>query len=44
MTGQLARAMRALRRPALSLHPLAVYAIPEDTARIARAAFPKGHP
>src|SRR6478736_9699426 len=28
----------------MSLHPLAVYLVPEETARIARAAFPKGHP
>ena len=28
----------------MSLHPLAVYVVPEDTARIAHAAFPKGHP
>ncbi len=27
----------------MSLHPLAVYRVPEDTARVARAAFPKGH-
>lgn len=28
----------------MSLHPLAVYVVPEETARIARAAFPKGTP
>ena len=28
----------------MSLHPLAVYLVPEDTARVAHAAFPKGHP
>jgi transposase len=28
----------------MSLRPLAVYVIPEDTARVAHAAFPKGHP
>src|SRR3954453_9781030 len=27
----------------MSLHPLAVYVVPEDTARVARAAFPKGN-
>jgi transposase len=28
----------------MSLRPLAVYVVPEDTARVAHAAFPKGHP
>src|SRR5215213_4329578 len=28
----------------MSLHPLAVYVVPEETARVARAAFPKGNP
>ena len=28
----------------MSLHPLAVTLVPEDTARVAHAAFPKGHP
>ncbi len=28
----------------MSLHPLAIYRVPEDTARVAHAAFPKGHP
>src|SRR3954454_2326681 len=28
----------------MSLHPLAVYVVPEEPARIARAAFPKGNP
>jgi transposase len=28
----------------MSLHPVAVYVVPEETARIARAAFPKGNP
>lgn len=28
----------------MSPPPLAVYVVPEDTARIARAAFPKGNP
>ena len=28
----------------MSLHPQAVYTVPEDTARVARAAFPKGNP
>jgi len=27
----------------MSLHPQAVYVVPEDTARVARAAFPKGN-
>src|SRR5215210_3036262 len=29
---------------AMSLQPQAVYVVPEDTARVARAAFPKGNP
>lgn len=44
MTGYLARVTLAPRRAAMSLHPLAVYLVPEDTARVAHAAFPKGHP
>ena len=28
----------------MSLHPHALAPVPEDTARVARAAFPKGHP
>src|ERR1051325_11160691 len=28
----------------MSLHPRVIPPIPEDTARVARAAFPKGHP
>jgi transposase len=28
----------------MSLRPQAVYVVPEDTARVARAAFPKGNP
>jgi len=32
-----------VRRFSLSLHPLAVYLVPEDTARVAHAAFPKGN-
>ena len=28
----------------MSLRPLAVYVVPEGTARVAHAAFPKGHP
>ena len=31
------------RRQAMTLHPQAVYTVPEDTARVARAAFPKGN-
>src|SRR3712207_1680030 len=30
------------RRRAMTLHPQAVYTVPEATARVARAAFPKG--
>jgi transposase len=30
--------------PPVSLHPQAAYPIPEETARIARAAFPNGNP
>jgi hypothetical protein len=29
---------------AMSLQPQAVYLVPEDTARVARAAFPQGNP
>jgi len=28
----------------MSLHPHIIEPVPEETARIARAAFPKGHP
>ena len=28
----------------MSLHPHLITPVPEDTARVARAAFPKGHP
>lgn len=28
----------------MSLHPLAVYRVPEETARVVHAAFPQGHP
>src|ERR671932_731778 len=28
---------------AMSLHPQVVYLVPEETARVARAAFPKGN-
>jgi len=28
----------------MSLHPHVVAPVPEDTARVAHAAFPKGHP
>ena len=28
----------------MSLHPHVVEPVPEDTARVAQAAFPKGHP
>src|SRR5207248_5272896 len=28
----------------MSLHPHIVEPVPEETARVARAAFPKGHP
>src|SRR5438093_9200593 len=28
----------------MTLHPQAIYTVPEDTARVARAAFPKGNP
>ena len=27
----------------MSLHPQAIYPIPEETQRVARAAFPRGH-
>src|SRR5918911_5169657 len=30
-------------RWAMSLRPQAIYVVPEDTARVARAAFPKGN-
>src|SRR6476659_7341456 len=32
------------RRSVLSLHPHALEPVPEDTARVAHAAFPKGNP
>src|ERR1051325_6904833 len=32
------------RTSAMSLHPHVIAPVPEDTARVARAAFPKGHP
>src|SRR4030095_5849933 len=32
------------RMSVMSLHPHALEPVPEDTARVARAAFPKGHP
>ena len=28
----------------MSLHPHVIAPVPEETARVARAAFPKGHP
>ena len=28
----------------MSLHPHIITPVPEETARVARAAFPKGHP
>jgi hypothetical protein len=28
----------------MSLHPHVIEPVPEDTARVAHAAFPKGHP
>jgi hypothetical protein len=28
----------------MSLHPHLIAPVPEETARVARAAFPKGHP
>ena len=28
----------------MSLHPQATYPIPEETQRVARAAFPRGNP
>jgi transposase len=28
----------------MSLRPQAIYVVPEDTARVARAAFPQGNP
>ena len=28
----------------MSLHPHVIEPVPEETARVARAAFPKGHP
>src|SRR2546430_812017 len=32
------------RTSVMSLHPHVIEPVPEDTARVARAAFPKGHP
>ena len=32
------------RRTSMSLHQELVGPVPEETARVARAAFPKGHP
>ncbi len=31
------------RRSAMSLRPQAIYVVPDETARVARAAFPKGN-
>jgi transposase len=39
-----ASAPTSRRKPVLSLHPQPIGAIPEETARVARAAFPKGSP
>jgi transposase len=38
------RAEHAAREPAVSLHPHAPESVPEETARVARAAFPAGTP
>jgi hypothetical protein len=35
---------RSIKEGGMSLQPQAVYVVPEDTARVARAAFPKGNP
>src|SRR5712664_1867278 len=35
---------RSRRRSVMSLHPHVIAPVPEETARVARAAFPKGHP
>src|SRR5262245_48690073 len=32
------------RTSGMSLHPHVIVPVPEETARVARAAFPKGHP
>src|SRR5215471_21256907 len=32
------------RTSVMSLHPHVIVPVPEETARVARAAFPKGHP
>src|SRR5439155_12485285 len=32
------------RMSVMSLHPHVIAPVPEETARVARAAFPKGHP
>src|SRR5436309_1806587 len=34
---------RSIKEGGMSLQPQAVYAVPEETARVARAAFPKGN-
>ena len=31
------------RRSTMSLRPQALYVVPDETARVARAAFPKGN-
>src|SRR5436189_6046256 len=35
---------RSQRISVMSLHPHVIAPVPEETARVARAAFPKGHP
>src|SRR3989441_12329430 len=35
---------RSRRMSVMSLHPHVIAPVPEETARVARAAFPKGHP
>ena len=37
------RDRRSSKEGGMSLQPQAVYVMPEDTARVARAAFPKGN-
>ena len=32
-----------IKEGGMSLRPQAIYVVPEDTARVARAAFPKGN-
>ena len=39
----LAPGMRPWKEPPMSLDPVLYYAMPEDTARVARAAFPNGN-